>query len=412
MTHDNYLIPEWNSQLRAGMKKLAHSMRTRIFRRLPAFYSKLDEADDAVFLEPLLFAYFSGLLPDTISLEQLLAGSITNPGNSEHIRVCSDEDGIIYLPSLGYLKTGLAKEMFTLIWDQDLHCYELKLYGVPAVFDFALLNYDRISGIELGSNICRLSGPLFEEEMSRDGLCFEKGMAPVFPMQDAIVNTWKPQLGSTFVLLGRICPDYLDQIKSVIRKIVFFECNELPSFAPSGLSGCVYLNCWEANSEVAFIAGITACTAGLQFNLLTQDRNGFFRTHPEELCLNGYPKCKNSKRTIWQAMKELFISTSLTAVLESCYRSKLFSGPVQQELAGRLAHNRDKYEGYLDAFEQKELLTDQGIAFYREMTIQRAEIYASLEEALAGIRVHNHSLLFNWKLFKQMNPVNGDFEFA
>jgi hypothetical protein len=385
MPHKKQLIIEWNGQLRSGQKKLAHSMRTRIFQRLPAFYSKLDEVNDAVFLEPLLFAYFDGLLPDSIRLEQLLVGSIVHAGSSEHLPVFSDENGVIYLPALGYLMTGLGQEEFTLIWDKDLQCLELKHGGQPAVFDFELPYYARGTAIEITSVIYAPWQPFFEEEMRKGSQGFSNIPEPVFPSQETMLQNWIPQMESVFDLLGRCCPAYLEEIMSVIRRIVIFESKNLPSFSPQGLNGCVFLNCTEAVSEVSIISGLSVYTTQLQFYLLKLENDPFFRLKPDQACINEYSRDSKKNFAFFRDMEELFISSKQAEVLESCYSSKFFSGAMRHEFAGRLAHNRHNYQTEIDTLAQENILTDKGI-------MHRSKIN-SLEY---GFRISHGSLTGNY----------------
>ena len=404
MPNKNHFISEWNVQLRSSQKKLADIMRTRVFQCLPAFYAKMEETDDKIFLEPLLFAYFALLIPESISLEQLLAGSIVNPGNSEHILVCSDDQGVIYLPSMGYLKTGIAHELFTLIWDTDLQCYELKKDGLPAVFDFELPYCARRTGIELVSDSHLLVRPFLEAESKRKGNKNDKTRVPVFAGRAELVNHWKPLLEKALELLGRIWPDYLEEVKSVVRKVVFFEEETLRSFAPSRLHGCIFLNCREAKTELAIIEALSICTSQLQFYLFTLERERFFRVNSEALMV-WETKSRNRHLSIYEGMEELVISNRQTEVLEALYRSKYLDDDMRREIIGRFAYNRYRHQAFFDKMNLQRLFTERGVYFYKEMIIQRAEIYASLEEVLADIQVQNQSQVFSLKLFNKLNAV-------
>jgi hypothetical protein len=101
-------------KMEGGQGILADAIKTLIFQRNPDFFERLDFNNDFIFLEPLLFAWFNDPAPVHVSLEQLLIGYIADEKKPNELQVHSDENGIIYLPNMGYLKTRIHLELFRL----------------------------------------------------------------------------------------------------------------------------------------------------------------------------------------------------------------------------------------------------------------------------------------------------------
>src|SRR5919112_6266314 len=103
-------------QIGEGQHRLAHIVRTLLYRANPSLFDLLDFYKDEIFLEPMLFAYFNSK-KTPVNLEQILFGYIEDDLRPPGIKVFADANGIVHLPNIGYCVSNQADKELALVWD-------------------------------------------------------------------------------------------------------------------------------------------------------------------------------------------------------------------------------------------------------------------------------------------------------
>jgi hypothetical protein len=107
--------------IKNGQRQLGGIVKGMVKSLAPNVFDLLDVDNQDVFLEPLLFAYLnenahSAARNSQYPIEQILFGYITEERRPQHISVLSDNDGIVYVPLVGYFTTSFPNREFKLSW--------------------------------------------------------------------------------------------------------------------------------------------------------------------------------------------------------------------------------------------------------------------------------------------------------
>ena len=118
-----------------GRIKILENVRILVYKENPTLFDLLDYENDRIFNEPFLFAYFYAQRKGA-TLEQLLFGHIEKSKRPKSIQAIMDEQGLLYLPEIGWLRTTLSSEEVTLTQTDSVSGLSVAFQGNTIPFSF------------------------------------------------------------------------------------------------------------------------------------------------------------------------------------------------------------------------------------------------------------------------------------
>jgi len=193
---------------------LVNTIKLLIYKENPTLLEKIDFEDDNIFMEPLLFAYFSSK-KDNLFSKEMLAEIIqgyfleNQPLQLEH---SYNKDGIAYIPNVGYFNN--EKEKVDDVFIIKNSSIELLIYPtihLKHVFkDFNENNIDETK-IEISEPLC---------------------------------NKYKNALSNAFQYIKTSNEEHFDLIEQCCKKVVLFKSDpkKTNSFATINTHGIAFFN--------------------------------------------------------------------------------------------------------------------------------------------------------------------------
>lgn len=374
----------------AGQGKLSAMMQVLVHNAEPALFERLDASNDAVFLEPLLFAYFTAKEPRP-PLGQLLFGSIPEAARPEEVRVWANRRGVIELPGIGYLLTRTSGPL-DLVWTGSVDaCYLKDGFGlVEHVFCEPL----RLDGVPV--EICRYGNPLL------DRLFLNEGGQAVAVEIEGVAPAHLEHLATAFGIIARHDPDYFREVLRVTRKIVLFA-GEPSSFTALSAHGMVFVNTRETDDEVFFVEDLVHQCGHLVFSALTLEMQDFLAIEAE-VPLRLLTCDAREARTVYDAFHGVFTEAHMNQCLDLCLENRVFAGRQAHELAGRLAYILKRSSWDLGNLCRPEIFTPKGLLLmgwfaqvYNGIIQRRAALLSALDTS-------NQPYAFSYTKFLELNP--------
>ncbi|MEK6259460.1 MAG: HEXXH motif-containing putative peptide modification protein [Planctomycetota bacterium] len=374
-----------------GQRYLAHAMKRLVDKHRPDLFECLDLNNDAIFLEPLLFAYFNHPSPPT-PLDQILFGYISDEAKPSQLQAKSDANGVIHLPGLGYFHTDQADQHTT-----------LERNAIQDNLD-AAASAARPSTCTSAST--RITGTDIELSYSADQLYDRYYTTPEGESQHPRIlhsAVYKKMLSEALAIIREHCPQYFSHISQVARRIVLFNNPAIRPFSTLSAHGTVFISSPEEPSVIFLVAEIIHQFGHTILNSVLCNLRSFFNIDPNAL-VKSYVADRSDGRTILSAVHGLYTTTKTAECLSEIYdRSELVSSQ-RHELVARLADNRDRVNTGIDFEMLPKILTVRGQVFFATMMKLCREIYSSRTELLYGLDTSNQPFVFDYTLFIATNP--------
>jgi hypothetical protein len=391
-------------KMEGGQGILADAIKTLIFQRNPDFFERLDFNNDFIFLEPLLFAWFNDPAPVHVSLEQLLIGYIADEKKPNELQVHSDENGIIYLPNMGYLKTRIPLELFRLNWTLIPQSGGLTCKNELVEYTFENLYFIPDTSIEVLLHNHPLLKPIFSGSVESIRDMEDNGSKSGDLEIEHITRIQRPKLEAALKAI-RICnPQMYEQITSIARRVVIFDCAGLWSFATIAGHGTAFLSCTELDGELFFVAELAHQFGHNVLNAACADRDELFVIDPISTRMSQLSGNEKDERSLFGAFHGAYTTAKVAEVLDSCYQKEIYTGTNLYELKGRLVDNRRRFRSGIQELKHKEIYTEEGLRMYTEMDELCEDIYHRHAKGLAAFQVSNQPFVFDFSRFKQENP--------
>lgn len=342
-----------NTLIPIKQNELANVVRILIYKEDASILTKVDLEDDQIFLEPLLMAYFNRaqtgkVFPDGM-LPELMQGYLLEKQELNADTVCNEE-GIGYIPTIGYIKKGETTPFENLHIIPDTTIEVIK-YRVPLLRNI------------LG--IVSMNDPIKDEELIMNKALFDLNITPV---TNAISH------------LQKSIPDHFSLMEQCLKKCVFYQLKDRfsRSFASINANGCMFLtipNGKEKEDEIYFINELGNLTGKMMHTSLFHNQKEMFKidhkTRASEI-IEG----EEDRRNVYTLFNNLFMSVSAMICLESCVKSATFTDAQQSDAKARLALYLKKYEVDIKKMEAmiahfgglEEVFVEDGVKIYNFMT--------------------------------------------
>ena len=378
---------------------IADAMKLLLYNQAPELFESLDFEQDDVFLEPLLFAYFNhGHRDPCVTLQQLLFGYHDWDTRPSRIPVMSDRNGIVYLPQIGYFKTGVKKAQLDLVCQNGAFHLRQSGQNLPYTFE------DRLLVADGKLEVYRYNHPLFRPYY-RPYDPWDKQLPPVEVDVEDAVKRHLPALIKAFDILKQYCPLFYDEILTTNRSITLFHNPAVYCFVTMCIHGAVFLTTLLENDEVFFLEELMHQCSHNTFNTMLFPKTDYFNIDVEREMLGEHLNVLNETRTIYSALHGLYTVVKRYEGLDVLYHEDFFRAQQKHELLGRIGDIKKRLNTGLDGLDFDKVYTPKGREMY-ELLKQIGDDMAGRLHAIDGVfDFSNQPGEFSYAKFSERNPL-------
>lgn len=392
-----------NKLLNNGKSELIENIKILLYKENNDIFSMLDFDNDLIYQEPLLFAFFKNRSDN--KLEDIIYGCISPEKRPKDIFKYSDENGIIYIPNIGWL---ISNER-----NSNLNLYEL-INKANSREDETRLEPSLF--IE-GTNIEILKYPIHLLKQ----FYYDENLNLIEVDIENITKVHIDHVTEAFNLIKKYVPNHFALIESVTSKIVIFntDTNLRNSFATLSAQGIAFFNAYQKEyNEIFFIDDIAHQTGHLIFNVIIYDIKQFLKVKPTTVI----QEIKNDSGIILETrdihvLFHAFYTYYTTFIcLDAMLESNEFSGDKIHELHGRMKFYIGKC--YLDLIliddpiedcnNAEILFTEEGMDLFLTMKNKYFEMVTKWYPVIKDYKLYNQLYNFSYSLFKELNPIHNE----
>lgn len=370
--------------LACNQERLSNLILSYMLDQSPSVFNWLDYSNNSVFLEPLLFNYFLQKHDSrAYTIEQAVLGYNSGSNLPKTIRVISNQEGIVYLPKLGYIQQNFSQKEFVI--------------ETEAIFDLAseypLFKAPNTS-IEIYRHIPDIVVSLEKEKLI-----------------EAAEETFLGHIKVVCHSIGRMkvfMPDLFSLIERVTRNLSIFNSATQNSFAAINQHGTAFINLEnKKQSEVFFIDDIAHQCGHIIFNILTLDVENYIKI-PKTTFLSQLNVNSDDHRTVYSAFHGLFTYTCILHSLDKCLDSGLFKNnlKLKKEVYARIGFYLSKFSFDLSYLNHRFIFTEAGWSFLEDFAYGYKRILKKYEHVTQVFDYSNQPYNFNFQKFEYINKSN------
>ncbi|MBC8754316.1 hypothetical protein H2O64_06510 [Kordia sp. YSTF-M3] len=376
-----------NTFIPVKQNALANVVRILIYKEDESMLTRIDLDDDQIFLEPLLMAYFNKIqteksFPEGM-LSELMQGYLLEKGEIKASALCN-EDGIAYIPTLGYYKKGETTPFENLHIIPDTTIEVIK-HEVPLLRNVI--------------HIVSKRAPFEEEELETGAKLFEHNIKP---LTNAIKH------------LKTEVSDYFSLAEMCLKKCIFYRIKVRPtsSFATINANGCLYIAIQEnkdVEDEVEFIDVLGHYTGKILFTTLLHKQEEIFKINHRTRTTDIVET--EDHRNLYTLYSNIFTNITACICLESCLNSGAFSDIQKQDAKVRMALYLKKYEVDIKKLEAviahfsglENVFVADGVEIYNFMVNHAERISKNRAETLKGFDFSSFHYRMHYDEFSKIN---------
>jgi len=390
--------------LEDGQAAFADILKTLVYKTDSILLEWLDFDNDFAFTEPLLFAYFNTPSP-SINLRQILFGYIEDEKKPNSIEVLTDENGIIFLPQVGYLKTNLSNTKLNLCWDNATKKLSLKLKDKTISY----IKEDILKLKSVGIEVWKYPHPLAKEYLRKWD--FDKQVEKEIQGEVEIKNTLEKHLehlDNSFKILKKCSPTQFEHYKKFIRRLAIYTNYDVRSFAVRSVHGVTFLTMDVLNEddEIFFLEEVSHQSAHNVLNAIMYEMSDYFKIDADHELLADYINNPKELRSISSAFHGLYTVAARLEVFLKAKADGLFEGKQEYEFLGRFAHLKNRHLTGLEKIEDlNAVYTEKGLKLYEMLNNYCLEGFKEIEELNKKFDFSNQPNTFSYPAFIKLNPL-------
>lgn len=376
------------SRVDAGQGQLAHYIKGRLSASGHPAAALLDYSGNSPFLNPSLFAFFSGTAAgSTTTLGQILYGSLPTAARPDFLQAYADRHGWVDLPGFGQLSGKVFRRRVQVAPARQ----RIESDGITqeAVFD----KMRRIEGTQI-EYLPRMSS-LFKRipQNGKRAVCSD-GVGASRDCSEAI--------STALDALRRVDADLHRCLLQVTRQIVTYSEGGDESFAALAAHGAVFLRAAPDADEIFFIEDLTHQCGHLLFNAITLDRSELLSVDPDTPLARLTGEAGEA-RSIYVTLHGVFTACLMAGALFGTLDIGGRDGRQTRELSGRLSYIMRRLQLDLSAIREQRIFTDLGRWLMGAIENVFDEIYRSAKDALVGCDLSNQTYAFSLQRFDALN---------
>lgn len=366
--------------LTQNQASLSDTIRMALYQENSELFEKLNYEDDTTFLEPTLFCYFLSDISkeNKIPLIQSVLGYIEQESWPQTVTLKADLFGLINLPNLGYLRTNPneSKTIETTTIKGKIIAHEF----IPnSLLRLCLHSTDLLA---------------YQEE-----IIFDEPIEKSLDKNKVVLH-----------LATRFFQTYLSEFWQIIEEttceLVVFSSPNYNSFAGIMQHGTAYFNVENKRQTLVFFIDDIAHQCGhIIFNALTLQTDHYLNV-PKDHSMKGYTDRQGETRGAYGAFHGLFTYTTILYSLDKLLDLKeAFDEEVCHEAIGRMGFYFDKFGYDLQFIRDASILTEAGMGFWEQFAEGFQYIAKKYGKKLTTLDYSNQPYMFQYDLFKKLNPI-------
>ncbi len=380
---DNVLI----NKAKENKIEILNSIKILVYKEDQSLSKLLDFEDDDIFFEPLLFAYFNSKKLNLFS-DQLLKEILFGSGQQQsiHLKHSFNDKSVAYIPKLGYYKKSNNETILEKNKNDFFLDCELKIEG------FEILKY-------------------IHPVLKRYFTVFYRG--EILDPNPIFNENWQKHIDSLEIALKIIkqyMPDFFEELQMANKRIFLHENTRIINFTTIETLGMLYFNTLDSNNEVYFIEELIHQGSHNFFNILTYDKESYYKIDVGEAMLKDYGGDQSDYRTIHSAFHGLYTVTKRAIYFDRLIENKIFSDEKEHELFGRLTDQFRRYRTGLQDLYFDKVFTDKGYELYTILDQQCQKILTKYEDLKMIFDLSNRDVDFRYTDFCKLNSLEDFFE--
>ncbi|WP_437312890.1 aKG-HExxH-type peptide beta-hydroxylase [Sorangium sp. So ce385] len=380
----------FEERFEAGRRLLAGQAAEQLEQAAPELFVSVVRAGGAGLHEPLLRAWLLHESP-AIGLDQILFGYLDEGDRPARLAVRANHRGVVHLPNLGSLRTGLPDGTFELRSPGGGAPTTLWRDGQPVNVVFTPRCVVPGTSIELHTDMHPFFPPFFRHMPSDEEVEIEE-----------TARLSLPALTRGFALLERVSPGQRAQVERDCRALVVLRSKKINSFATTGMLGAAFLSVPDEPTELFFCEDLVHQVGHLSFFAVTAEP---CFTIPEDTLLSAFTVVKDDHRTLFAAFHGNYTIMCMVQFFDACVDDGELDARLRHELLGRFALAMERFGAGLESIDDERLYTPEAWAMHCRMVEVHDDVLARRRALLAGHDLSNQPYAFDYGMFSALNPA-------
>ena len=373
-----------------GQRRLADTIRRLIYQADKSLFDRLDFANDALFLQPLLFGYFTDPTA-AVGLPQILYGTVPYRDRPSVIQISTDAAGRAQLGSFADIETALPSATLDFGRRSDgSYCCSRGTVALPFRMRAPLI----VPGtqIEVTTDVHPLFHRFFDQPGAR--------------MTDAqLVRVPQGCISHLLMALGLMqthCQAVWAEIAAFTQLIVLYRAAEPNSFAAKSAHGAIFCNVGTDDDEIALLEDVAHQAAHVIFNAFSHDPMRLIVIDPDTP-MNLLCDEELDTRPINAAFHALFTYTLICRVLTKVLDAGVLLERQTHEILGRLGLIFRKFDYDLRILTLPSAYTLAGRRCHEAFDLEYQHFRARYGALVDGFGYDNQPYAFDYACFVARN---------
>lgn len=391
------------TEINNGKSHFAELIKILFIKKNEELISLLDIDNDEIFLNSFIYTYFNDTEADSkVTLEQLVFGYIADIDKPKIIEIIFDEDGIAYLPKIGYFKAiddSLKNKRCNFKYNNGDFIIEHNSVLVKVAF-FPLIFADDNHQVE----VIQFQHPLLKD--------FFQVLRPDYSNQGAqcavevnsITSFHLDNLQKAFTFIQKNFPTIYETILASNKYVMIFGNQAMLPFAAQNSLGISYISSLYTDSYLFFVEEMLHQGSHNLFFYMHYDKFKYFKVDPENSILGDYLNNPNEKRTIYNVFHGVITITQRLICYEYIIKNNLLSGIALHELIGRYCDQYRRHHAGLELLNLDDIYTSEGKQLYLEMDNLCKDALDFFKDEAIKYNVINQPSEFNFQQYLVLNP--------
>ncbi|BCY27576.1 hypothetical protein [Flavobacterium okayamense] len=367
---------------------IINTIQLLFYKENPELLEKIDFENEAVFQEPLLFAYFNNKtssLFSTAMLTEIIQGYFVEK-EPLLLNESYNKEGIAYLPNLGYFdEQGNKVDDVFLIKNSSIELLIHPIIHLKHIFKDFNENAIDTSKIEISKDLCKRH-------------------------ENALSNA--------FLYIKSSNKEHFDLIEQCCKKIVLFKTDpkNTNSFATINAHGIAFFNVYQDDyDEVFFVDDIAHQTGHVIMTTILFERKKYFIID-ENQNIGSLTKNKSEYRSFYILFHALYTYYTTILCLGACLENNCFNKRQTHEAKARIGFYLLKYKSDLLNFEKViqhyksigNILTNDGISLFKMIANKYVDTNKKYDKIVSKFNYNNQPYNFTFRDFIKKNPIPND----
>lgn len=359
------------------MIELINTIQLLLYKENPSLLEKINFEDDAVFQEPLLFAYFNNKkdnLFSTAMLSEIMQGYVVKK-EALLLNESYNNEGIAYVPNMGY-------------------------------FDKQENKIDEILKID-AFEILKINHPLLEKYFVE----FYKGhIVNENPIHKSVWEENYKELEQAILIIKEHLPEFYKELVFANKRIYLHDNPKILNFTSIETIGMLYFYVLGKSNLIYFIEEIIHQASHNYLYYVIFNKDEFFKIDSLTTKMCDLTHQKWDYRNLYGAYHGLYTVTRRVECLDHLISNNVFSGREKHELLGRMTDMFPRFQTGLELLNLDEIFTEKGKEFYLDLTQKCQYILKKYEKLVKEFDLSHRDLDFRYNEFCLTNSYENFLE--